>query len=108
MNLTHSVIVLVDTPIGVISRQAPEVTYFMQVYLYNIKIFKSVSHSAKRTLPKNVQVFATKLLKQCYAYKRACSTVVQCFDVQNNKIKIIIIKKIIILFDMIPLVSFIL
>ena len=52
MNLTHSVIVMVDKPTGVISSQTPEVTYFMQAYLYNIKISKTVSHSANKTLPK--------------------------------------------------------
>ena len=48
MNLTHSIIVLADKPIGVISSQAPEVTYFMQAYLYDTKISESVKATQQR------------------------------------------------------------
>lgn len=99
MNHTHTVTVLVDKPIGVISSQAPEVAYFTQAYLYNIKISKSVSHSAKRTLPKVSKYLQYNCYNSAMHTKQPAPLLSNVFDVQNK------IKNS--LYNMIPLVSFI-
>ena len=89
MNHTHTVTVLEDKPIGVISSQAPEVAYFTQAYLYNIKISKSVSHSAKRTLPKMSKYLQYNCYNSAMHTKQPAPLLsnVLMYRIKNNKKK---------------------